>query len=275
MRTYSGHSTAQASNQLYRTNLAKGQTGLSVAFDLPTQTGYDPDAPEAEGEVGKVGVPVAHLGHMAELMDGIPLGPDEHVDDHQRHRGLAARPLRRPGRRHRRRAAPARRHHPERHRQGVPLPGHLHLPARAQPAPDRGHGGLDGAPRPQVEPDQRVQLPPPGSRRHPGAGAGLRPGDRHRRGRRGARLGPVDARRSCRPSSGGCRFSAMPAFASWRRPARCGPSPPLWDRIAGSAGASRTPSCAASATASRSTRSASPSSSRKTTCPASSSRPSA
>jgi (2R)-ethylmalonyl-CoA mutase len=74
MRTYSGHSTARASNQLYRTNLAKGQTGLSVAFDLPTQTGYDPDAPQAKGEVGKVGVPVAHLGHMAELMDGIPLG---------------------------------------------------------------------------------------------------------------------------------------------------------------------------------------------------------
>ena len=73
MRTYSGHSTARASNQLYRTNLAKGQTGLSVAFDLPTQTGYDPDAPEAKGEVGKVGVPVVHLGHMAELLDGIPL----------------------------------------------------------------------------------------------------------------------------------------------------------------------------------------------------------
>ena len=64
MRTYSGHSTAAASNELYRTNLAKGQTGLSIAFDLPTQTGYDPDAPEAAGEVGKVGVPVAHLGHM-------------------------------------------------------------------------------------------------------------------------------------------------------------------------------------------------------------------
>ena len=74
MRTYSGHSTARASNELYRTNLAKGQTGLSVAFDLPTQTGYDPDAPLAAGEVGKVGVPVVHKGHMAELMDGIPLG---------------------------------------------------------------------------------------------------------------------------------------------------------------------------------------------------------
>ncbi|MBK5223356.1 MAG: protein meaA [Acidimicrobiia bacterium] len=74
MRTYSGHSSATASNELYRTNLAKGQTGLSIAFDLPTQTGYDPDAPEAVGEVGKVGVPVAHLGHMQQLLDGIPVG---------------------------------------------------------------------------------------------------------------------------------------------------------------------------------------------------------
>ena len=73
MRTYSGHSSARASNELYRTNLAKGQTGLSIAFDLPTQTGYDPDAPEAAGEVGKVGVPVAHLGHMRELLEGIPV----------------------------------------------------------------------------------------------------------------------------------------------------------------------------------------------------------
>jgi (2R)-ethylmalonyl-CoA mutase len=73
MRTYSGHTSAEASNELYRLNLAKGQTGLSVAFDLPTQTGYDPDAPEAAGEVGKVGVPVAHLGHMDQLMDGIPV----------------------------------------------------------------------------------------------------------------------------------------------------------------------------------------------------------
>ena len=73
MRTYAGHSTAEASNQLYRTNLAKGQTGLSVAFDLPTQTGYDPDSPLAKGEVGKVGVPVPHLGEMRKLFDQIPL----------------------------------------------------------------------------------------------------------------------------------------------------------------------------------------------------------
>ena len=73
MRTYSGHSTARASNALYLTNIAKGQTGLSVAFDLPTQTGYDPDHPLARGEVGKVGVPVSHLGHMRTLLDGIPV----------------------------------------------------------------------------------------------------------------------------------------------------------------------------------------------------------
>ncbi|RYB91050.1 protein meaA [Nocardioides oleivorans] len=73
MRTYAGHSTAAASNALYRTNLAKGQTGLSVAFDLPTQTGYDPDDPLSRGEVGKVGVPVPHLGEMRKLFDGIPL----------------------------------------------------------------------------------------------------------------------------------------------------------------------------------------------------------
>jgi (2R)-ethylmalonyl-CoA mutase len=73
MRTYSGHSNATASNELYRSNLAKGQTGLSIAFDLPTQTGYDPDDPAAKGEVGKVGVPVAHLGHMRELFRDLPL----------------------------------------------------------------------------------------------------------------------------------------------------------------------------------------------------------
>lgn len=72
-RTYAGHSTAAASNALYRANLARGQTGLSVAFDLPTQTGYDADDPLARGEVGKVGVPVGHLGDMRTLLEGIPL----------------------------------------------------------------------------------------------------------------------------------------------------------------------------------------------------------
>ena len=73
MRTYAGHSTARESNELYRKNLAKGQTGLSVAFDLPTQTGYDPDDDLSRGEVGKVGVSIAHKGDMHALFDGIPL----------------------------------------------------------------------------------------------------------------------------------------------------------------------------------------------------------
>jgi ethylmalonyl-CoA mutase len=74
MRTYSGHSSARASNELYRLNLSKGQTGLSVAFDLPTQTGYDSDDPLAAGEVGKVGVPIGHIADMEALFDGIPIG---------------------------------------------------------------------------------------------------------------------------------------------------------------------------------------------------------
>lgn len=73
MRTYAGHSSPAQTNALYRNNLSKGQTGLSVAFDLPTQTGYDPDHPMSKGEVGRVGVPVAHIGHMRELFNGISL----------------------------------------------------------------------------------------------------------------------------------------------------------------------------------------------------------
>ena len=73
MRTYAGHSDARRSNELYRRNLEKGQTGLSVAFDLPTQTGYDPDHELARGEVGKVGVSIAHEGDMRTLLEGIPL----------------------------------------------------------------------------------------------------------------------------------------------------------------------------------------------------------
>ena len=72
-RTYAGHSTAADSNRLYRRNLTKGQTGLSIAFDLPTQTGYDSDHPLSRGEVGKVGVPISHLGDMRTLFESIPL----------------------------------------------------------------------------------------------------------------------------------------------------------------------------------------------------------
>src|SRR6266576_3378637 len=76
MRTYAGHSSAAASNALFRRNLAKGQTGLSVAFDLPTQTGYDPDHPLAAGEVGRVGVPVVHLGDARALFEGLDIAKE-------------------------------------------------------------------------------------------------------------------------------------------------------------------------------------------------------
>ena len=90
MRTYAGHSDARRSNELYRRNLEKGQTGLSVAFDLPTQTGYDPDHELARGEVGKVGVSIAHKGDMRDAARRDPARPDEHLDDDQRDRRLAA-----------------------------------------------------------------------------------------------------------------------------------------------------------------------------------------
>ena len=130
IRTYSGHSSARASNELYRTNLAKGQTGLSVAFDLPTQTGYDPDHPLARGEVGKVGVPVPHLGEMRDAVRRHPARRDEHVDDDQRDRDVAARHVPRARRRAGRRRRVARGHDAERHREGVPVARHVHLPAR-------------------------------------------------------------------------------------------------------------------------------------------------
>ena len=95
MRTYAGHSSATESNALYRRNLAKGQTGLSVAFDLPTQTGYDPDDALARGEVGKVGVPVVAPRRHARAVRRHPARRDEHLDDHQRDGDVAARALRR------------------------------------------------------------------------------------------------------------------------------------------------------------------------------------
>ena len=164
IRTYSGHSTAKATNELYRTNLAKGQTGLSIAFDLPTQTGYDPDHVLARGEVGKVGVPVVHLGHMGELLDGIPVGEMNtsmtinataawllglYVANAER-QGVASTQLR-----------------------GTTQndivkeylsPGHVHLPAAAVAPADRRHDRLLRQVGPPVEPDERLQLPPAGGR---------------------------------------------------------------------------------------------------------------
>ena len=147
MRTYAGHSTAKKSNELYRTNLAKGQTGLSIAFDLPTQTGYDADHELARGEVGKVGVPIAHKGDMHALLDGIPL---DEMNTSMTINATAAWLLALyiataeengvDGRR-----APG--HDAERHHQGVPLARHLRVPARPLDAADRRHDRLHGRPR--------------------------------------------------------------------------------------------------------------------------------
>ena len=147
MRTYSGHSTARASNELYRNNLAKGQTGLSIAFDLPTQTGYDPDDELARGEVGKVGVPVSHLGHMRTLLADIP--PDA-MNTSMTINAPAAWMLslyvaQRGGKG--RGSVRATRHHAERHRQGVPESGHVHLPPGGIATPDRRHDRLVRAAR--------------------------------------------------------------------------------------------------------------------------------
>ena len=88
IRTYAGHSSAEASNRLYRKNLKKGQTGLSVAFDLPTQTGYDSDHILAKGEVGKVGVPISHIGNMQTLFENIPW-KNEYFNDNKCYSCLA------------------------------------------------------------------------------------------------------------------------------------------------------------------------------------------
>ena len=190
IRTYAGHSTAAKSNELYRTNLARGQTGLSVAFDLPTQTGYDSDHPLAKGEVGKVGVPISHLGDMRTLFDGIPL---DRMNTSMTINAPAAwllaslyRDRREPGRRSRQ--APG--HDPERHHQGISQPRDLHLPARAVAAADRRHDRLHLSRGSQVEPDERLQLSPAGSRRDADAGAGLLARQRDRRARCGARARP-------------------------------------------------------------------------------------
>ena len=136
-RTYAGHSTAAASNALYRGNLARGQTGLSVAFDLPTQTGYDSDHPLGRGEVGKVGVPVSHLGDMRTLFDGIPL---ETMNTSMTINATAAWLLALYVAAAEEQGADvgeAAGHRPERHHQGIPVARHLRLPARAVAEADR------------------------------------------------------------------------------------------------------------------------------------------
>ena len=135
MRQYAGFGTAEESNRRYRYLLSQGITGLSVAFDLPTQMGMDSDHPLAAGEVGRVGVAICSLADMQRLFDGIQLARDHHVDDHQFHGGDSAELLRAGGAQPGRRPAQALRHHPERHPEGIHRARHLHLSA----APGHAH----------------------------------------------------------------------------------------------------------------------------------------
>jgi hypothetical protein len=205
IRTYAGHSTAKASNALYRGNLAKGQTGLSVAFDLPTQTGYDSDHELARGEVGKVGVPISHLGDMRTLFDEIPLEQmntsmtinatapwllalyiavaEEQGADVAKLQGTVQNDLMK-----------------EYLSRGTYI-----CPPKPSLEDDRGRGGVLLYQRSEMEPDERVFLPPAGGRRDAGAGTGLRAGN----GDRGAgRIAPAKCRRRIsRFSSGASRSS--------------------------------------------------------------------
>jgi methylmalonyl-CoA mutase N-terminal domain/subunit len=171
-RTYAGHSTPAESNKLYRANLARGQTGLSVAFDLPTQTGYDSDHELARGEVGKVGVPVGHLGDMRALFDGIPL---ERMNTSMTINAPAAWLLALYVALAQEQGA-AYRHDAERHPQRISLARHLHLPARAELEAHRRHHRLEPRRDSKMESDQRLLLPFAGSRRDARARIGVRVG---------------------------------------------------------------------------------------------------
>ena len=261
-----------SSNKLYRQNLAKGQTGLSIAFDLPTQTGYDSDHILARGEVGKVGV--ADLPHRrhARAVRGHPARLDEHLDDHQRHGAVAARPLHRRRRRAGRAARRASGHDPERHHQGISGARLLRFPARPVAEADQGHDPVLRPRGAEVEPDERLLLPSAGGGRDAGAGARLCARHRHRRARarpavgRGRREGLRQRGRQhlvLRQRRHALRHRTRQDAGLRRTVGRDHPRP-----------VRRRPTrrSAASATASRSTRSASPSSSRRTTPTASSSR---
>ena len=256
MRTYAGHSSAAASNALFRRNLAKGQTGLSVAFDLPTQTGYDPDHELARrrGRPGRRagGAPRRRAGALRRPRSG----RGQHVDDDQRDGHVAARALRHRGPGAGRRPGRAARHHPERHREGVPVPRYLHLPARPVAAADHRHDRVDGAQLSEVEPGEHLLLPPAGGRGHAGAGGRVRAGHRGRRARRGARLGAGAA------AADGRRRGPHLVLRQLRRALRRGDVQDARVRRGSgtssprSATACRTPSSAGSGTGCRSTRSA-------------------
>ena len=194
-RTYSGHSSARASNELYRANLGKGQTGLSVAFDLPTQTGYDADHPLARGEVGKVGVPISSIEDMEVLFAGIPL---DQMNTSMTINATAAWLLALY-------AAVAENHGVDPHTlEGTTQNdlikeflsrGTYVFPPEPSHAADQRHGRLHRGRDPELEPGQRLQLPPAGGGRDARAGDRVLLRQRDRRARRGARAARPAGRR--------------------------------------------------------------------------------
>ena len=252
IRTYAGHSTAAKSNELYRTNLARGQTGLSVAFDLPTQTGYDSDHPLAKGEVGKVGVPISHLGDMRTLFDGIPLDRDEHVDDHQRarRRGCSSSISRPP--RSRASTAPS--------CQGTTqndiikeylARGTYIFPPEPSLRLTADTIGFTYREVPKWNPMNVCSYHLQEAGATPVQELAFALGQRDRRARRGARRAARCRKPTSRRSSAASPSSSMPASASSPRSARCAPSPSCGTRSAANATASPTPSSGCSATACR------------------------
>ena len=219
MRQYAGFGTAAESNARYRELTAHGTTGLSVAFDLPTQMGMDSDAPLAAGEVGKVGVAIDSLDDMRVLLDEIPLGEVSTSMTINAPAARAAAALPAGGRGAGHRPGEADRHHPERRAEGVHRPRHLHLPAGPLAAPGQRYVRLlRGAPA-TVEHHLDLRLPHGRGGGDAGAGGRVHPGQRDR-------VRPGGPRR--RAGGGRHRAAAVvllrrPAPACWRRWPSSGP----------------------------------------------------
>ena len=182
-RTYAGHSSAADSNRLFRANLDKGQTGLSVAFDLPTQTGYDCDHPLARGEVGRVGVPIAHFGDMRTLLDGIPLDRmNTSMTINATAAWLLALYVAVADEQGIERSALAGTTQNDIIKEYLSRGTYVFPPAAVAEAHPRRHR-VFGPPSAEVESHQRLLLPPPGGGSDDRAGTGLRASDGDRRSR--------------------------------------------------------------------------------------------
>ncbi len=271
MRTYSGHSTAARVERAVSHEPREGSDRPLHRVRPADADRIRPRLADGQGR-GRQGRRAGRASRShAHAARRHPARADEHLDDDQRDGGMAARPLRRERRRAGRRVGRPQGHDPERHREGVPVERHVHLPARPEPSADRRHGGVVCAPRTQVEPDQRLQLPPAGGRRDSRAGDRVRAGHRDRCARRGAGVRPGRGRTvPCglrldlvlRERGHPLRRRGVQAPGAHRP---LGPHRPraLWR--------SPIPRCAGSAMGCRSTRSGSPKRSPRTTCSASSS----